>query len=87
MKKIQRSIDVLATFRAGMPPEPHRFRIVDRDDNTHVLKVERIVKVEKQKVNGDEVWTYECQGMIGKSERIYVMQFNIPRARWQLVKI
>ena len=29
MRKVQKEIDVIATFRIGEPPEPHRFRIED----------------------------------------------------------
>lgn len=87
MKKIQRNIDVVCTFFAGKAPVPHRFRLRDRYDNLHVLKVGKILSTEKEKINGDDVWTYKCQGMIGNQERIYVIRFNINKAGWQLVKI
>ena len=35
----------------------------------------------------DEIWTYQCQGMVGNTERIYVIEFNLHHGRWQLVKI
>ena len=87
MKKIQKNIDVIATFRVGEPPEPHRFRVTDRYDNVHVMKIGRILSIEKEKVLGDDIWTYKCQGMVGNQERIYVIQFNLCHGRWQLVKI
>ena len=87
MKRIQRDIDVLATFRVGEPPEPHRFRVKDRYENVHVLKVGQILDISKEKSLGYDIWTYKCQGMIGRQQRIYEMQFIVQKALWQLVKI
>ena len=87
MRTIQRNIDVIATFRTGEPPEPHRFRVRDRYDNIHEMKIGRILRIDREKVLGDDIWTYRCQGMVGNLERIYEIQYNIPHARWQLVKI
>lgn len=87
MRKIQRSIDVVCTFIADKPPVPHRFRVRDRNDNVHVLRIGKILQIEKEKHSGDDVWTYKCQGMIGSQERIYVIRFNVSKASWQLVKI
>ena len=87
MKRIQRDIDVLATFRVGEPPEPHRFRVKDRNEQVHVLKIGKILDITKEKFLGYDIWTYKCQGIIGRQERVYEMQFNVQKAQWQLVKI
>lgn len=87
MKRIQRNIDVLATFRAGEAPEPHRFRVKDRYDKVHVLKVGQILDVSKEKTLGYDIWKYKCQGIIGRQERIYEMQYIVQKAVWQLIKI
>lgn len=87
MRKIRKNIDVIATFRDGEPPQPHRFRVRDQYENVHVLRIRRILSAEKRKVLGDEIWEYRCQGMVGNMERIYVIEFNLHHGRWQLVKI
>ena len=87
MRRVRKNIDVIATFRDGKPPQPHRFRVRDRYDNVHVIRIGQIVNIEKSKVLGDEIWTYQCQGMVGNTERIYVIEFNLHHGRWQLVKI
>lgn len=87
MKRIQQTIDVLATFCAGEPPEPHRFRVRDRYGNVHVYRVGCILDVKKDRSLGYDIWTYRCQGMIGNTERVYVLRFNVQKALWQLVKI
>ena len=51
------------------------------------MKIGRILSIEKEKLLGDDIWTYKCQGMVGNQERIYVIQFNLRHGRWQLVKI
>ena len=78
---------MIATFRDGEAPEPYKFRVRDRYENVHVIRIGKILDIRKEKVLGDDIWTYKCQGMIGNSERVYVIQFNVPQARWQLVKI
>ncbi len=87
MKMLQIDIDVLATFCAGEPPEPHRFRVKDRFDNMHVFKVGCILDITKEKSLGYDIWKYRCQSVIGRQERIYEMQFIVQKALWQLVKM
>ena len=87
MKRLNRDIDVIATFRVGEPPEPHRFRVKDRYENIHVLKIGQILDVKKEKSLGYDIWVYECLGRIGGYERPYEIQYNVQKARWQLVKI
>ena len=48
MRKLNKDIDVLATFRTGEPPEPHKFRVRDRYENVHVLKI------------GQILWIFRC---------------------------
>ncbi len=87
MKRVQRNIDVIATFCAGKPPQPHRFRVRDRYDNVHVYRIGQILRTTREKILGYDVWRYECQGRIGDYERKYTLQYNIEKALWQLVKV
>ena len=87
MKLVNRSIDIIASFRADEPPEPIRFRVKDRNDKTHVLKVDNILDISKGTKGRNEVWYYKCQGRVGGSERIYVLEYDISKTNWFLVKI
>lgn len=87
MRKLNRDIDVLATFRAGEPPEPHKFRVRDRYENVHELKIGQILDITKERILGYDVWNYKCRGRVGNYERFYEIQYNIQKARWQLVRI
>ena len=87
MKRIQRNIDVVCTFLEGEPPLPHRFRIRDRNEELHVYRISQVLDTAKEKILGDDIWTYKCQGVIGNQERIFVIQYNMRHGRWQLVKI
>lgn len=87
MKKLNRDIDVLATFRNGEPPEPHKFRVKDRYENIHVLKIGQIVDITKERSLGYDIWKYKCRGRIGGFERLFEIQYNVQQARWQLVRM
>lgn len=87
MRMIQKNIDVVCTFFAGEPPVPHRFRVKDKNEELHVYRISQVLDTVREKVLGDDIWTYKCQGVIGNQERIFVIQYNLHHARWQLVKI
>ena len=87
MKKVQKEIDVIATFHIGEPPEPHRFRIEGMDDERYEYRIGEIMDVRQLNVFGDRVWNYVCSGMIGHNVRNYVIQFNLRHAAWKMVEI
>jgi hypothetical protein len=39
VRTIQKNIDVIATFRIGEPPEPHRFRIEGLDGEKYEYRI------------------------------------------------
>lgn len=87
MRKLNKDIDVLATFRTGEPPEPHKFRVNDRYGNVHVIKIGQILDITEQKNLGYDLWNYKCQGRVGNSIRAYDIQYNVQKAQWKLVRI
>jgi hypothetical protein len=87
MRKVQKEIDVIATFRIGEPPEPHRFRIEGLDGDRYEYRIGEIKDIRLLNVFGDRVWNYECTGMIGEHLRNYVLQFNLRHAAWRMVEI
>ena len=87
MRKLNKNIDVLATFRTGAPPEPHKFRVRDRFENVHVLKIGQILDITKEKTLGYDIWNYRCQGRVGNCQRAYEIQYNVQKSNWKLVRI
>ena len=65
VRKVQKEIDVIATFRIGEPPEPHRFRIEGLDGERYEYRIGEIRDIRLLNVFGDRVWNYECCGLIG----------------------
>ena len=87
MKLMNRNIDMIATFRVGEAPEPHKFRIEDQYRNVHIIRINKVLSVKKETVTGNPVWDYTCRGMFGDQERVFVIRFNVPHARWEPLKM
>ena len=87
VRKVQKEIDVIATFRIGEPPEPHRFRIEGLDGERYEYRIGEIRDIRLLNVFGDRVWNYECCGLIGGHMHSYVLQFNLRHATWKMVEV
>lgn len=87
VRKVQKEIDVIATFRIGEPPEPHRFRIEGLDGERYEYRIGEIRDIRLLNVFGDRVWNYECCGLIGGRMHSYVLQFNLRHATWKMVEV
>lgn len=53
MKIIRQPIDVIAAFKRGKLPIPYKFKL-EIDEREHIIKIDRIIKVTKQKNVGKE---------------------------------
>lgn len=86
MKVLNKNIDVIAIFDPEGKIRPWRFKY-DEQDETIVVDVNRLMKREIQKIEGQTYVIFRCQSMIHGRETVYEITFNRDKLVWKLHKV
>ena len=87
MKIVARSIEMVAWFSKDGIPHPVRFRISNEDETVSVIKVDKVILREKEKIAGNNMLVFRCQSSIYGQEKIYEIKYDITTCKWILFKI
>ena len=64
-----------------------RFKIVNDDESTSVIKIDRVICVEREKLAGNEMLVFKCQSVINNTERLYEIKYELKTCKFILFKI
>ncbi len=87
MEVIAKSIDVIAWFTEAGEPSPIRFRMKNEDQSTTIIKVDKVIFKEKEKLAGNPMLVFRCQSMIDKINKIYELKYELQTCKWTLFKM
>ncbi|MCF6459604.1 hypothetical protein [Clostridium sp. Cult3] len=87
MKILMKPIEMIAWFTTEKKPIPLRYRLVDENDTYKVIKVDRILFAEEEKIAGNRMILYRCQSIIHNTQKIYELKYEIDTCKWFLFKI
>lgn len=87
MKVIAKPIEVVAWFDLSGKINPVRFKITNEDESNSVIKIDRIICIDKEKLAGNNMLVFKCQSIIDGVERIYELKYELSTCRWILFKI
>lgn len=87
MKVVAKPIDMIAWFTKQGIPTPIRFRIEKEDKEFMVIKVDKIMHRNTEKLAGNPMIVYTCQSLIEGIERLYEIKYEISTCKWTLFKI
>lgn len=87
MKIIAKSIEMIAWFTEEGIPNPIRFRVRGDDESAAVIKVDRVLFKQKEKLAGNPMIVFRCQSIINNIDKIYEIKYEINTCRWMLYKM
>ena len=87
MKVVNKSIDVICWFDSQGKPHPVRFRVVDETDANQVIRIQKIVTTDFEKLAGNKMYVFTCQCVVRGVERIVVLKYELESCLWFLFKI
>lgn len=87
MKILMKPIEMIAWFNLKEKPIPLRYRIIDENNRYRVIKVDKIIFAEEEKLAGNRMILYRCMSRVNNLERIYELKYEIDTCRWFLYKI
>lgn len=86
MKVVAKPIEVIAWFKTDGVPKPLRFRINDNDSKI-VIKVDRIVQTDTEKLAGNQMIVFRCQSLINDVTKVYELKYELKTCKWILYKM
>lgn len=68
-------------------PHPIRFRCQGDEGEKIVIKIDRVVKIDKEKIAGNEILIFRCESVIEGVQKIFEIKYELKTCRWVLFKI
>ena len=87
MKVIAKPIEVVAWFGNEGIINPVRFRIKDDEDGYKVIKIDKIIKRETEKLAGNLMDKFTCVAVVNGIEKIFEIKYEKFTSKWILFKI
>ena len=66
---------------------PVRFRMQVDNEAMQVIKIDRVLVTETEKLAGNIMLVYKCQSVIDNVERLFEIKYELKSCRWILYKI
>jgi hypothetical protein len=86
MKVIAKPIKMVAWFDESGKLRPVKFQ-VEIDDEQTVIKVDRVIKQDLEKLAGNNMLLFTCESEIDGLKRLYEIKYELNSCRWMLFKI
>lgn len=87
MRVLGKPIDVVAWFTKEGLPRPIRFRITNEEESETVMSVDKVVFSSREKLAGNHMLVFRCQGKLNGVERIYELKYELLTCKWILFKM
>jgi len=87
MKVVAQPIQMIAWFEENGTPHPIRFRFTNKEQYQTVIKVDKVVTIEKEKLAGNPMYVFTCQSSIDNILKIYELKYELHTCKWMLYKI
>jgi hypothetical protein len=87
MKILATPVDMVCWFEKTGMPHPIRFKVSKDDESEVVLKVDKVVTVEKEKLAGNPMLIFKCQSVISGTQRPFELKYELGTCKWILWKM
>ncbi len=85
MKVVAKPIKMIAWFNEDGSINPIRFKL--EEDGAKVIKIEKILKQEKERLAGNIMEKFTCTSITGGAEKIFEVKYDSKSYKWILFKI
>lgn len=87
MKTLARPIEVVSYTDAKGDVRPIRFRIENGDESLQVIKIDKVIFKQKEKLAGNLMILYRCQSNIDGLLRVFEIKYELDTCKWILFKM
>jgi len=86
MKVCTKSIKMIAYFEEDGKIIPIRFKI-EEDDKCQVVKIEKIISTDKEKLCGNIAYVFTCNVIINGIQKTCEIKYLVEECKWIIFKI
>lgn len=87
MKILMKPIEMIAWFNKDNYPIPLRYRVASEDLTNTVIKIDKVLFREEEKLAGNRMVLYRCESVINQVQRIFELKYEISTCKWYLYKM
>ncbi|MGI6777685.1 MAG: hypothetical protein ACOX7R_06555 [Acetivibrionales bacterium] len=87
MRILMKPIEMIAWFTKDGKPSPIKYRLADGEGRNTVIKVDKLITREEEKLAGNRMVIFRCQSFIDGIERVYELKYEISTCKWFLFKM
>lgn len=87
MKVVAKPVEMVAWFENEGAINPIRFRIEDKNNKLKVIKIDKILFKDKEKIAGNLMLIFRCSSIIDGRNKVYELKYEIDTCKWILFKI
>lgn len=87
MKIIAKSIQMVSWTDEKGDIHPIRFKLQNEDESFSVIKIDRVLFKDKEKLAGNPMLIYRCQSIISGVEKTFEIKYELGTCKWILFKI
>lgn len=87
MKVVAKPIEVVSYTDDKGDIRPLRFRIQNEDQTIKVIKIDKVITKETEKLAGNYMLVFKCQSLIDNIQRLFEIKYELQTCKWILFKI
>jgi hypothetical protein len=87
MKILAKPVEIVSHTTANGEINPLRFRLKKEDESYSVLKIEKVLFKQSEKVAGVDAFVYRCQSKINGIDKLFEVKYLIRECKWILWKM
>ena len=87
MKVCANPIEMVSYTKLNGVINPIRFRLQLQDESVIVIKVDRVITRENEKLAGNNMIVFKCQSQINDVQRLFELKYELSTCRWILFKM
>lgn len=87
MKVVAKPIEMVSYTDDKGNIKPIRFRLQNEHETVKVIKIDRIVTKDIEKLAGNLMLVFKCQSIIDNVQRQFEIKYELQTCKWMLFKI
>lgn len=87
MKVIAKPVEMIAHTDILGEVRPYRFRVKLDDEPEQVIKVDKVISKQTEKLAGNPMILYRCQRMDGENLRYFDLKYELNTCMWILFRM
>lgn len=87
VKIISKPIEMITYTNSNGDVTPLRFRVETENNARKVIKIDKIITKEKEKLAGNPMLVFKCQSIIGNVMKVFEIKYDLKDCKWMLYKI